>query len=100
MPSVASTTLSGMTAARDRLDAHNVANAATVGFRRQQLLHTVRADGGVSTQVTHAPAASEPGEGLVADLVDQLVAKSSFAANIAVFKTNDRMLGALLDSQA
>ena len=32
-------------------------------------------------------------------MVDQLVAKNAFLANLAVFKTGDQMLGALLNAR-
>lgn len=40
----------------------------------------------------------QEGHALETDLVGQLAAKSHFLANLAVFKTNDRMMGALLDA--
>jgi flagellar hook protein FlgE len=44
------------------------------------------------SQATHEGAALET------DVVGQLVAKNQFLANLAVFKTNDQMMGALLDA--
>ena len=41
--------------------------------------------------------ASVEGSSLESDMVGQLQAKNSFLANLAVFKTSDKMTGALLD---
>jgi flagellar hook protein FlgE len=96
MRSVSAISLSGMSAAQTVLgaSAHNIANLATAGFRREQVVQASTASGGVTAALT--PAA-QPGVALESDLVDQLVAKNLFLANLAMFKTGDRMLGALLD---
>ena len=97
MSSVQATAVSGLQAAQARLavSAHNVANAATPGFRRQQLALSTDAGGGVATTVVRAP---EPGAALERDVVEQLQARHEFAANLAVFRTADRMTGTLLDA--
>lgn len=99
MTSIASTALSGMNAAQAQLNvaAHNVANQSVAGFRRQVLNTSARPDGGVQTDVTVASVAGAAPE---ADVVAQLVAKNSFLANLAVFKTQDQMAGVLLDQKA
>lgn len=96
MSSVSSTSLAGMGVAQDRLSAsaHNVANLGTEGFRRQQVVATASAPAGVTASVA---TAAEPGASLESDVVEQLGARNAFLANLAVFKTHDRMLGALLD---
>jgi len=43
--------------------------------------------------------ASTAGNALEQDVVTQLQAKNSFIANLAVFKTQDKMAGALLDTR-
>jgi flagellar hook-associated protein FlgK len=97
--STASIALSGMNAAQTQLraSAHNVANLGTDGFRRQQVQQTPQAGGGVETSITRADTA---GSDLVRDVVTQLAAKNAFLANLAVFKTSNRMAGALLDARA
>lgn len=94
----AAISLSGMNAAQTALDAsaHNIANAGTAGFRRQQVSQAAAPGGGVATTLTQAP---EPGAALETDMVDQLVAKNAFLANLAVFRASDKMLGALMDAQ-
>ena len=107
-PSAASIGLSGMRAAQLRLDAsaHNVANAQTPGFQRQQVAQTVAqpVTGGVRAQV--APEAAQMAQGsngvnrLAEDMVEQRMSLYSFAANLRTVQTQDAMLGALLDVQA
>lgn len=99
MSSVSAVSLSGMNAAQTALgvSAHNVANLGTAGFRRQTVTQTAQASGGVETSVSQV---NEPGNALETDMVDQLQAKHAFAANLAVFKTSDKMMGALLNIRA
>ena len=99
MASIPSIALSGMAAAQTQLQvaAGNVANAQTPGYQRRAVQQTAQAQGGVATQVV---AAAQPGEALVEDMVAQLQAKQAFLANLAVFKTDSRMAGTLLDTQA
>lgn len=97
MNPLSATSLSGMRTAQAALDvsAHNIANLATPGFRRQQALATDDSGGGVAVALRQA---SQPGSAIEADMVDQLVAKNNFLANLAVFKTSDRLMGTLLDT--
>ncbi|MBA3056325.1 MAG: flagellar basal body protein [Gammaproteobacteria bacterium] len=96
MTSISSIALSGMNAARSSLNAsaHNVANLNTSGFQRQESVQTAQSGAGVSTALT---TASSEGSSLETDMVSQLQAKNSFLANLSVFKTSDKMAGALLD---
>jgi flagellar basal body rod protein FlgG len=89
--------LSGMNAAQTRLQAsaHNIANLGTASFRRQQVSQTAETVGGVSATVTQAP---ESGSALETDVVGLLQAKNSFLANLAVFRSGDKMVGSLLDA--
>ncbi len=99
MASISSIALSGLNAAQTQLQAsaNNVANLATPGYRRQEVVQTPQSGGGVQTQTTRASA---EGPALETDVVNQLQAKNSFLANLAVFKTSNRMAGALLDEKA
>jgi flagellar hook protein FlgE len=54
-------------------------------------------DGGTQASVTREASARTA---LEADMVEQLQAKNSFLANLAVFRTSDKMLGTLLDDKA
>ncbi len=99
MTSISSIALSGMHAAQAALDtaAHNVANANTPGFRRQETTQKALAGNGVTAAITRA---STEGPALETDMVAQLQAKNAFLANLAVFKTSDQMAGALLSKKA
>ena len=99
MNSLSSIALSGMNAAQTSLNtsAHNVANLATEGFKRQETVQTEQSGGGVQASVRQAETA---GNALETDVVTQLQAKHSFIANLAVFKTSNQMAGALLDTKA
>jgi|ERR1035437_1728313 flagellar basal body rod protein FlgG len=99
MTSISSTALSGMNAAQALMDssANNIANLDTPGYRRQEVVQSAQAGGGVSSTVTKA---STVGPSLVTDVVSQLQAKNAFLANLSVFKTSNKMAGALLDKTA
>lgn len=96
MSSVSAIALSGMNAAQTGLqaNAYNVANLATPGFRRAQVQQTSLSAGGVSTTLTRT---SDAGDAMPTDLVGLLQSKNAFLANLAVFRTSDRMTGSLLD---
>jgi flagellar hook protein FlgE len=99
MNALASIALSGLNAAQQKLgaSAHNIANAQTPGFRRQQVVQQAEAQGGVRTQLATAPV---EGDALADDLVAQMSAALEFKANLRVLKTHDRLLGTLLDEEA
>lgn len=98
--------LSGMRAAQLRLDvgAHNVANALTPGFQRQQVVQTANPESGCVTarveRETQAAAAGGDLGHLAEDLVGGKTALYSFAANLQVVKTEQDMLGTLFDERA
>ena len=96
MNSTSSIALSGMNAALTQAGAaaHNIANQPTQGFKRQTVQVVAVPEGGIKASVATAPLAGHAPE---ADLVGLLQAKHGFMANLAVFKTQDRMVGALLD---
>ena len=99
MTSITAISLSGMNAAQTQLNAsaHNIANLNTEGFSRQEVSLTARPEGGVTASVN---TASQAGASLETDVVSQLQAKNAFLANLAVFKTQDKMAGALLNINA
>ena len=98
MTNLSSISLSGMQAAQSQLlaSASNVANLATPNYRRQLVQQTPQSGGGVQTETQRAESA---GSSLEADVVAQLQAKNSFLANLAVFKTSDKLAGALLNEK-
>lgn len=99
MTSTSSIALSGMKAAQTALDASasNVANASTPGYKRREVVNTQQADGGVTATVR---ASVQEGASLEADAVSQLQAKNAFLANLAVFKTINKLSGTLLYKKA
>jgi flagellar hook protein FlgE len=99
MNSLSSIALSGMNAAMHRLggSARNIANEMTPGFRRQAVLQEAQPAGGVVVTISQA---SEPGHDLARDIVEQMVASYSFKANLGVIRTQDEMIGSLLDLHA
>ena len=99
MASITSIALSGMNAAQTQLNAsaHNIANMNTAGFKRQEVTQTAQTQGGVNASVG---TAALPGSAVLTDVVTQLQAKNAFIANLAVFKTQNKLAGALLDKSA
>ena len=95
--------LSGMNAAQAGLQAsaHNIANLDTAGFRRQRVEQSSVSGGGVATTLSQeSMQESTSGSPEIADVVGLLQARNAFLANLAVFRTSDRMTGALLDRAA
>jgi len=86
---------SGMRAAQQGLQvaAHNVANLATPDAARLQLERTSLADGGVQTRTVVAAGDASP----LADLIGARSQVLAFAANAALIRRSDEMLGSLFD---
>ncbi len=95
----ASPSVSGMQAAQARINvsAHNIANSQTKEFQRQEVIQQTIATGGVTAQIAKAAQAEVS---LEKDLVDQLAAKNAFLANLQLFRTQEKMMGTLLDERA
>ena len=77
--------------------AHNVANLQTEGFHRQEVVQNQRPGGGVDSALRRA---AQEGSALETDVVAQLQARNAFLANLAVFRTANRLTGVLLDTRA
>ncbi|HEY2976887.1 MAG TPA: flagellar basal body rod protein [Burkholderiaceae bacterium] len=99
MNSISSIALSGLQAAQLRASSagHNIANAMTPGFRRQVVAQQAVDSGGVATTIARSPVV---GDALAEDLVTLKLSEHLFAANLKVLRTQDRMLGTLLDEVA
>ena len=99
MNSLSLIALSGLQAAQLSMASagHNIANAMTPGFRRQVVQQQAVGGGGVATTVARAPV---EGEALADDLVMLKLGGHLFKANLQVLRTQDRMLGTLLDETA
>lgn len=101
MASLSSIGSSGLQAAQLRLDAsaHNVANMNTPGYRRQAVEQQAVAEGaGVRATVQRQQEAEAVA--LEKEAVEQMSATYAFKANLHTIKTQDEMMGALLDVKA
>jgi flagellar hook-associated protein FlgK len=99
MNSITSIALSGLQGAQLRVASagHNIANALTPGFRRQVVEQQAVAGGGVASTIERSP---QSGDALAEDLVTLKLSELLFKANLQVLRTQDRMLGTLLDETA
>ncbi len=100
MASLSSIASSGLQAAQLRLDvsAHNVANMNTPGFRRQAVTQeAVPESAGVRASVQ---SEGQEGVALEQEVVEQMSATYAFKANLQTIKTQDAMMGSLLDIKA
>ncbi len=97
--STISTALSGMNAASMQIGVagHNIANALTPGFRRQQVQQSAVPEGGVRAEVSTAAVA---GDVLAEDIVNQMAASVVYKANAATVRTQRDLAGSLLDVMA
>ena len=104
MAAISTISLSGMQVAQTQLDvaAGNIANAQTVDYQRRTVVQTSLPNGGVTATVAQNAAVGNTtgtatDASLATDVVSELQAKNAFIANLAVFKTANKMSGALLD---
>lgn len=99
MNAVSSIARSGMTAALQQLDAaaHNIANSETPHFKRETVSHRELANGGVATTIDRAETV---GHHLSADIVHEISSTYSFQANLHTLRTQQDMLGTVIDLQA
>ena len=101
MASISSIGSSGLQAAQLRLaaSANNVANMNTPNYRRQVVQQEAMADNaGVRATVQREQDAK--GVALEKEAVDQMSATYAFKANLQTIKTQDEMVGSLLDVKA
>ena len=96
MSSVSAIALSGMRSAQAQLQASAAGIAgAAMGRPASPAAPDTAVDGRASTTTSQA---FEPGDSLATDMVGLLQGKNAFFANLAVFRTTDRMVGSLLDA--
>ena len=116
MSSISSIASSGLQAAQLRLDAsaNNVANMNTPGYRRESVSQQAAPDNaGVRATVQRVQgtqraqdaqdaqaAQAEKGVALEQEAVAQMSATYAFKANLQTIKTQDEMMGSLLDVKA
>lgn len=91
--------LSGMNTAQTTLQAsaQNIANLNIPDSPQQEVTQSTQIQGGTSANiVTTNNTVADVGT----DLMQQLQAKNSFLVNLSVFRTNNEMMGSLLDTLA
>ena len=101
MASISSIGSSGLQGAQLRLDAsaNNVANMNTPGYRREVVAQEeVAESAGVRATVQREPGAN--GVALEQEAVEQMSATYEFKANLQTIKTQNEMMGSLLDVTA
>ncbi len=77
--------------------AHNLANAQTDHFKRQEVVQQAQPQAGV--QVTLRSAAAS-GPALVQDIVEQKSASYAYLANLKLIQTEKQLKGSLLNERA
>ena len=102
LPTLAS---SGLAAAQARLDAsaNNIANVATPSYRREDVVQSTRATGGVDASLRQLDAQGDEGAStaqLTQDVVNRQVALYNFQSQVLTLKTEGSMVGSLLDCTA
>lgn len=99
MNAVSSIGRSGMTAALQQLDssAHNIANGQTTNFKREIVSQRDLPNGGVATTVEQTQTIAHD---LAADIVKQISSTYSFQANLHTVRTQQDMMGTLINLQA
>jgi flagellar basal body rod protein FlgC len=98
MNAISSTAVSGVQAASARLNvsSHNIANANTPNFQRQ-VVHQSQETAGVVTSVGKS---DEIGVDLATEIVEQQAASYAYKANLRTIRTQEDMMGSLLDVKA
>jgi len=88
--------LSGIRSAltRQATSAHNIANVNTDGFQPLRTIEEESAAGGSSARVVRDDA---PGVDLAGEAVEQIRSQYGLAANARVVKTQQSLLGSILD---
>ena len=101
MPSLSSIGNSGLQAAQLRLDAsaNNLANANTPGYRRVTVAQAAVAEN-AGVRATAQRDQQAQGVALEQEAVEQMSATYAFKANLKTLKTQDEMMGSLLDVKA
>lgn len=99
MNAVSSIARSGMTAAIQHLDSasHNIANTQTPHFRRETVSQRELPNGGVATTVQQTQTV---GNDMAQDIVQQISSTYSFKANLHTIRTEQDMMGTLLNLRA
>lgn len=99
MNAVSSIARSGMTAAIQQLDSasHNIANTETPKFQRETVSQRELPNGGVATTIKRTESV---GNDTAQDIVQQMSSTYSFKANLHTIRTEQDMMGTLLNLRA
>ena len=102
MASISSIGSSGLQAAQLRLDAsaNNVANMNTPGYRREVVAQEEEVAESAGVRATVQREQDAKGVALEQEAVEQMSATYAFKANLQTIKTQDEMMGSLLDVKA
>ncbi|HSQ42497.1 MAG TPA: flagellar basal body rod C-terminal domain-containing protein [Fibrobacteraceae bacterium] len=105
MISALSTSVSGLQASMLRMDvsANDVANSTTPGYRQSDvnLVSTENGVAAASVRKTASGNLEDSNTNLAKEFGEEIItAKSSFSANLNVIKTQDEILGSLMDITA
>ena len=100
-----SSSLSGLRASSVRLDvaAHNIANVQTPDIRREVVLQQTVGTGQGQEQpgvIVSIGKSAEVGADLAKDLVDSMQASATYQANLRGLRTQNELMGSLLDIRA
>lgn len=85
---------------REDVSANNVANIDTRGFSQTDALQTEMSPAGVRISGLRRPLNTDSENSntdLNKEMVNQVINKNELAANVKVIRTQDKMMGALLD---
>lgn len=96
MTTTSTIALSGLSAAARvaEVAGHNLANLSTPNYRRQFVVQQTAPTGGV---ITSLGTSEVVGDDPIADLVQQRSASYAFQANLKTLKTDQTLMGTLLD---
>ncbi len=86
--------------ARQDVAAHNIANMTTPGFEQMNANQVEMATGGVQftgTTRTPNPDSTTSGTDLAQQMVNMTINKNDMTANLKVLKTQDKMIGEVID---
>ncbi|MFT5661280.1 MAG: flagellar hook protein FlgE [Sulfurimonas sp.] len=82
-------------------NANNVANVNTDGFRPSDTKVTSNGEGTTTnTRLSDDTGSAKSQTDLAKELTDQIIAEDAVAVNVSAIKTQDEMIGSLLDIKA
>lgn len=97
--------LSGLKTYQSALDstANNIANASTKGYQPEQVNFQEQSSGGVTATISKsglAASTESSGTDLTTEIVNSIQYKAGFDLSAKIVKTNDEVLGTLVNIKA